>query len=141
ACTNGPFNYMGHSDSASWIRVLDRAMQLDVKIVCPGHGPLAGKDVLGKQQRYFIELRQQVQQGIDDGKDLKDILANLKMPWHKEWTGIEASARGDETKHVHHELTGKVMPWDLIEDFGIHEGPSPTKKDDGWTKPKRIIVP
>ena len=21
ACTNGPFNYMGHSDSASWIRV------------------------------------------------------------------------------------------------------------------------
>src|SRR5262245_21070537 len=28
ACTNGPFNYMGHGDSASWIRVLDRAMQL-----------------------------------------------------------------------------------------------------------------
>src|SRR4029077_16271480 len=52
ACTNGAFNYMGHSDSASWILVLDRAMQLDVKILCPGHGPLGGKDVLGKQQRY-----------------------------------------------------------------------------------------
>src|SRR5207253_6814089 len=39
ACTNGAFNYMGHSDSASWIRVLDRAMQLAVKLVCPGHAP------------------------------------------------------------------------------------------------------
>src|SRR5207253_7365977 len=33
ACTNGAFNYMGHGDSASWIRVLDRAIQLDVKIL------------------------------------------------------------------------------------------------------------
>jgi glyoxylase-like metal-dependent hydrolase (beta-lactamase superfamily II) len=28
ACTNGPFNYTGHSDTASWIRVLDRAQAL-----------------------------------------------------------------------------------------------------------------
>jgi cyclase len=141
ACTNGPFNYLGHGDSASWIRVLDRAQQLDVKIVCPGHGPLAGKELLAKQQRYFIELRQQVQKGIDAGKDLKDIQKSLDMPWHKEWTTIEASTRGPETKHVYDELTGRVMPWDLVEDFGIYEGPSPTKKDNGWTKPKRIVVP
>ena len=63
ACVNGAFNFMGHSDSASWIRVLERMQQLDVKIVCPGHGPLAGKDLLEKQKRYFVELRQQVQAG------------------------------------------------------------------------------
>ncbi len=141
ACTNGPFNYMGHGDSASWIRVLDRAQQLDVKIVCPGHGPLGRKDVLVKQQRYFIELRQQVQKGIDAGKDFDDILKSLDMPWHKEWTGIEANTRKAETRHVYDELTGRVMPWDLVEDFGIYEGPSPTKKSPGWTKPKRIVVP
>jgi cyclase len=141
ACTNGAFNYMGHSDSASWIRVLDRAMQLDVKILCPGHGPLGSKDVLAKQQRYFIELRQQVQKGIEAGKDFADIFAGLAMPWHKEWTGIEANTRRDETRHVYDELTGRVMPWDLVEDFGIYEGPSPTKKTPGWTKPKRIVVP
>jgi phosphoglycerate dehydrogenase-like enzyme len=33
------------------------------------------------------------------------------------------------------------MPWDLIEDFGIYEGPSPTKKDKGWAAPKKIVVP
>jgi phosphoglycerate dehydrogenase-like enzyme/glyoxylase-like metal-dependent hydrolase (beta-lactamase superfamily II) len=141
ACTNGAFNYMGHSDSASWIRVLDRAMQLDVKILCPGHGPLGGKDVLGKQQRYFQELRQQVKKGIDAGNEFEDILRNLTMPWHKDWTGIEASSRKAETQHVYDELTGRIMPPDLAEDFGIYEGPSPTKKTPGWTRPARIVVP
>jgi cyclase len=141
ACTNGPFNYMGHSDSASWIRVLDRAQQLDINMVCPGHGPLAGKDVLGKQQRYFRELRQQVANGIEAGKEFEDIFKNLEMPWHKEWTGIDANSRRDETRHVFDELTGRVTPADLVEDFGIYQGPSPTKQTAGWAKPKKIVVP
>src|SRR5262249_39539410 len=63
ACVNGAYNFMGHSDSASWIRVLERAQQLDIKLICPGHGPLAGKELLEKQKRYFVELRQQVKKG------------------------------------------------------------------------------
>ncbi len=141
ACTNGPFNYMGHGDSASWIRVMERAQQLDVKLVCPGHGPLASKAVLGKQRRYFVELREQVKKGIDAGKEFEDILKGIDMPWHKEWTQIEANTRRPETRHVFDELTGRTMPWDLIEDFGIYEGPSPTKKDPGWAAPKKIVVP
>ena len=141
ACTNGPFNFTGHSDTASWIRVLDRAMQLDVKMVCPGHGPLAGKEVLGKQQRYFRELREQVKKGIDAGKEFDDILKSIDMPWHREWTGIEANTRKPETQHVYDELLGRTLQWDLVEDFGIYEGPSPTKKTSGWTKPARIVVP
>src|SRR6266700_3123314 len=65
ACVNGSFNFMGHSDSASWIRALEKMQQLDVKLVCPGHGQIAGKDLLETQKRYFVELRQQVQKGID----------------------------------------------------------------------------
>ena len=60
ACVNGAFNFMGHSDSASWIRVLEKCQQLDVKLVLPGHGPPAGKQLLEKQKRYFVELRQHV---------------------------------------------------------------------------------
>jgi phosphoglycerate dehydrogenase-like enzyme len=109
-------------------------------MVCPGHGPLTDKSVLAKQQRYFIELRAQVKKGIDAGKDFDDILKSIDMPWHKEWTTIEASSRKDETRHVFDELTGRTMPWDLVEDFGIYEGPSPTKKDKGWSPPKKIVV-
>jgi phosphoglycerate dehydrogenase-like enzyme/glyoxylase-like metal-dependent hydrolase (beta-lactamase superfamily II) len=141
ACVNGAFNYTGHSDTASWIRVMERAQELDVKLICPGHGPVVGKDVLEKQRRYFIELRRQVQKGIDAGKEPADIAKGIDMPWYKEWTGVEASSRKENIDHVYAELTGKITPWDLVEDFGIYEGPSPTKDSPGWTRPKRIIVP
>jgi phosphoglycerate dehydrogenase-like enzyme/glyoxylase-like metal-dependent hydrolase (beta-lactamase superfamily II) len=139
ACVNGAFNYMGHADIASWIRVLDKAQQLDVKIVCPGHGPLAHKDLLATQQRYFVELRQQVAKGIEAGKPVGDIVKSIDMPWYKEWTTVKPAV--DNIKHVYAEMMGLVQPWDLIEDLGVYEGPSPTKDSPGWTKPKRIVVP
>jgi cyclase len=141
ACVNGAFNYTGHSDTASWIRVMERAKQLDVKYVLPGHGPVANKDVLDKQRNYFVELRAQIQKGLDAGKDFADIASGINIPWYKGWTGVEASSRKENIEHVYAELTGRIMPWDLIEDFGVYEGPSPTKDTPGWTKPKRIVVP
>jgi len=139
ACVNGAYNYMGHSDSASWIRVMERAQQLDVKYVLPGHGAIAGKDLLEKQKRYFVELRRQIKKGIDDGKPFAEIRTDLDMPWYKEWTTVEPAKANVE--HVYNELTGRVAPWDLTEEFGVTEGPSPTKDTAGWTAPKRIVVP
>ncbi len=140
ACVNGAYNFMGHGDSASWIRALERAQQLDVKWVLPGHGPIAGKDLLETQKRYFVELRRYVQKGIDRGQGLEDIVKNIDFPWYKEWTGVRPSP--DNVKQVYGELTGTVKPWDLEEDLGILEGgPSPTKDTPGWTKPRRILIP
>jgi phosphoglycerate dehydrogenase-like enzyme/glyoxylase-like metal-dependent hydrolase (beta-lactamase superfamily II) len=141
ACVNGSFNFMGHSDSRSWIRALERMQQLDIRMICPGHGAITGKDLLEKQKRYFVELRQQVRKGLNAGLELDDIIKNIDMPWYKEWTGVEAKNNGDNIKHVYAELTGRIMPFDLTEDFGIYEGPSPTKDTPGWTKPRRIVVP
>jgi phosphoglycerate dehydrogenase-like enzyme/glyoxylase-like metal-dependent hydrolase (beta-lactamase superfamily II) len=139
ACVNGAYNFMGHSDSASWIRALEKMQQLDIKMVCPGHGPLAGKDLLGKQKRYFAELRKQVLKGIEAGKEFKDIARDIAMPWYKDWTGVAPNLAN--IQHVYDELTGRTKPWDFEEDYGILEGPSPTKSTRGWKKPRRIIVP
>jgi len=139
ACTNGAYNFMGHSDLASWIRCLEGMQQLDIQMIVPGHGPLAGKELLEKQKRYFVELRKEVQKGIDARKSVGDIIKDLDFPWYKEWTGVQPSP--DNIRHAYAELTGRVMPWDLVEDFGVYEGPSPTKDTPGWTKPKRIVVP
>src|SRR5205807_8252334 len=81
-----------------------------------------------------------VRKGVDQGLDAKQIAKTIDMPWHKEWTGIEARDRFDEIQYVFDEFTGRAMPWDLVEDFGIYEGPSPTKKTPGWTAPKRIVL-
>jgi cyclase len=139
ACVNGAFDWMGDSDSASWIRAQERAEQLDVKIVCPGHGPLAGKDLLAKHTRYFVELRRQVQEGIDAGKRCEEIRLGLHMPWYREWTGVDASTRKDNVEHVYDELTGRIMPPDLLEDFDPAEGTAPRLRP-GWTRPERIVV-
>jgi cyclase len=139
ACVNGAYNFMGHSDSASWVRTLERMQQLDVKLVCPGHGPLAGKDLLERQKRYFVELRHEVRKGIDSAQTAAEIADRIDLPWYKEWTGVKPP--GDNVKHVFAEMTGAIAPWDFPEEFGILEGPSPTKETPGWIAPRRIVVP
>lgn len=108
ACVNGAFNYMGHSNSASWIRVLEKMQALDVKLICPGHGPLDGTDLLVRQKRYFADMRKHIQTGIDAGKKLDEITSSLDMPWYKEWTGKDAKEIKDNVEHVFKELTGKI---------------------------------
>lgn len=108
ACVNGSFNFMGHSNTASWIKCLDGMEKLDIDLVCPGHGKVARKDLLATQRRYFVDLRAEVQKGLDARKSLDDITAGLDLPWYKEWTGKAAKENKDNVKHVYDELTGKV---------------------------------
>ena len=108
ACVNGSFNYMGHSNSASWVQCLEKMEKLDIKFVCPGHGAVATKGLLATQKRYFVELRDQVKKGIEAKKSLDDITAGIDMPWYKEWTGKDAKENKDNVEHVYKELTGKV---------------------------------
>ena len=111
ACVNGAFNYMGHSNSASWIACLEKMQKFDIKFICPGHGRVATKDLLATQKRYFVELREQVKKGIDAKKELADIVKSIDMPWYKEWTGVgvtEPQMNKDSVEHVYKELTGKI---------------------------------
>jgi glyoxylase-like metal-dependent hydrolase (beta-lactamase superfamily II) len=108
ACVNGAFNYMGHSNSASWIRCLEKMQAMDVKIVFPGHGHITGPQLLETQKRYFVELRKLVKDGIDAGKKLDEIIASADLPWYKEWTGKAVKENRDNIKHVYDEFMGKI---------------------------------
>ena len=107
ACVNGAFNYMGEGDSASWITVLNQMDELPVKIVAPGHGELAGKELIAKQRRYFVDLRIAVKHGIDDGNSLDEIKANIEVPFFKEWTGTDVKERAGNIETVFRELTSQ----------------------------------
>jgi glyoxylase-like metal-dependent hydrolase (beta-lactamase superfamily II) len=111
ACVNGAFNFMGHSNSASWVKCLEAMKKLEIDLICPGHGKVTGKDLLDKQQRYFAELRAEVKKGLDAKKSVEEITSGLEMAWYKEWTGAgvtETMMNKDNVKHVHDELTGKI---------------------------------
>ena len=68
ACVNGPHNYMGDGDSGEWVKTLESARKLGATTVCPGHGPLGNASVLEEQKNYFVELRKQVKQRVDERK-------------------------------------------------------------------------
>jgi cyclase len=111
ACVNGAFNFMGHSNSASWIKCLDEMAKLDIDIICPGHGKLARKDLLATEKRYFTDLRAHVKKGVDDKKSVEDITASFDLAWYKEWTGVtptETPMLKDNVKHVYQEFLGKI---------------------------------
>ncbi len=111
ACVNGAFNFMGQSNSASWIQCLEGMEKLEIDLICPGHGKVTGKELIAKEKRYFTELRAEVKKGIAAKKSVEEITAGLDFPWYKEWTGVSVVAtpmNKDNVKHVYDELMGKI---------------------------------
>jgi glyoxylase-like metal-dependent hydrolase (beta-lactamase superfamily II) len=43
-----------------WVETLEAAKKLGAEIVCTGHGPRSAATVLGDQQAFFRELKEQV---------------------------------------------------------------------------------
>lgn len=148
ACVNGAFNYTGDSNTESWISVLTAMEELAVKQVAPGHGELAGKELLGMQKRYFSELRAATRKAIDAGRTLDQIKQELDLPFYTEWTGKDVKTRVENIEHVHRELTAGRKPIDANNAFRewrqLPEGDSYAKigmwkqvgecaADDRWT--------
>lgn len=124
ACVNGAFNYTGHSNTASWIKVLEKMHAFDPKLIVPGHGAVTGKELLDKQKRYFVELRSEVRKGLDSLKKVEEITDGLQMTWYKEWTGKAAKENKENIQHVYDELQGKIDPARLGYDRNPHYAPS-----------------
>jgi cyclase len=57
---NGPYNFVGDANIASWILTLKKVAELDAATVGPGHGPLGKAALLQDQATYFAELSRAV---------------------------------------------------------------------------------
>ncbi len=137
ACVNGAFNYFGEAYSEKWLDLLENLEGLEVETICPGHGEKAGKDLLKTQKEYFLQLREQVQKGVDAGLSLEAVQKSIDIPLYKKWTGIDPPK--DHAEHIYKEMTGLIIPWQLAE-LNLVEGPSPTRGTPGWTPPKKIVT-
>ena len=74
AVVNGPFNYLGHANSANWPSVIDQVQKLKASTVLPGHGVPGGTEVLTGQKQFFVELRKAVGDAVKSGKKLEDLV-------------------------------------------------------------------
>ncbi len=77
ACVNGPFNNVNDGDTKAWIETLEAMKAFGAEKICPGHGPMAGPEMIVDQQRYFIELRRVVQALRDAMKSPAEVRAAL----------------------------------------------------------------
>ncbi|HVU25704.1 MAG TPA: MBL fold metallo-hydrolase [Opitutus sp.] len=74
-CANGAFNYLHDSSLPGWIAVLEKAKALGAAIVCPGHGPVGGPEIVADQQRYLASLLREVSALVDAKKSPAEIKA------------------------------------------------------------------
>lgn len=75
AAVNGAYNFVGDGDIEQWIKTLEEAKKLQPKIVCPGHGPMGGPEILEDQQSFFIALRGEVKKLTDARKSADEVKA------------------------------------------------------------------
>lgn len=73
------FDRSAKADSKGWQHSVRRAIELcdDDTIIIPGHGEITNKAALPRQIEYFDQMRETVQQAIDQGKTREQI-AELK---------------------------------------------------------------
>ena len=102
ACVNGPFNYLGDASTADWISVLDAVGKLPFETLCPGHGPLGGRDTLAEQRSYIVDLRQTVGDMMKQGKSFAEIERSVSLPRYEKWAGRKPATLN--IQKVHDEL-------------------------------------
>ena len=107
AIVNGAFNYTGDSNTESWIGVLTEIQKMPIQTVAPGHGEASDNSLIALQKRYFVELREYIQQAIDAGKSLEEIKAEIELPFYKEWTGVDVRERTENIEFIYGELTAR----------------------------------
>jgi cyclase len=77
ACVNGPHNYLADGEVTEWIKTLEAVKALRPLKVVPGHGPIAGPEVLADQQRYLAELLQRMRAHHQAGRTPAEVKAAL----------------------------------------------------------------
>lgn len=82
-----PFALMG--SVAGWLDALDRVRALGAETIIPGHGPVAGPEVLDDVAAYLRFVQQSAKAAYDAGASPLDAARDLDLGPFAEWTDSE----------------------------------------------------
>ena len=82
-----PFALMG--SVAGWLNALDRVRALGAETIIPGHGPVAGPEVLDDVAAYLRFVQQSAKAAYDAGASPLDAARDLDLGRFAEWTDSE----------------------------------------------------
>jgi len=99
--------WMGECDIQNWIDTLATLDKLEIKTVCVGHGPIAGREVFGKLASYLTDLRDEVGYQISQGRTLETTLRRVNVPGREEWL-VDENVFSDHIKSIYTQLTAEL---------------------------------
>ncbi len=108
---------------ANWIAAIDRILELDPKIIVPGHGPPADRDGLRAMRDYweftYGAARERFDAGMRAGDAAHEILASseFKESAFSAWAGSERTVIN--VAMIHRELRGKQGRVTMRERIGL----------------------
>lgn len=127
------------SDTLAWTNALEQLLDLEPEAVVPGRGAPGGSELLSAQIERLSDLRAHVETGLLTGDTSTVVADSLTVPWFTRWRAEDATAAGETVRAVFDEIGGLRPPWELMEERRLRDGPSPTRSDPSWTKPRKVL--
>ncbi|MCP4382513.1 MAG: MBL fold metallo-hydrolase [Hyphomicrobiales bacterium] len=84
-----PFRDFPGADIAGWFKQLEAAQALDFEIFAPGHGAVGNKSDLDDATDYMVELQAAVLEGLEAGKSVDELKAEITLDAYKDWGQYE----------------------------------------------------
>lgn len=79
--------FIAQGDYREWVGTLERVQALPVKMVVPGHGPVAGAEAVGAMREYFVAMERLARQLLDGGGSPSGAGAVPMPPALREYNG------------------------------------------------------
>jgi cyclase len=93
---------------SNWIAACDRIMALDVAVIVPGHGPLAGLDAVGELKAYFEYLYAEAGRCHAEGMTAPQAARAISMQRWADWR--ESERLVVNVSNIYAELSGEQEP-------------------------------
>ena len=96
--------WLGDCSLQNWIDSMNMLSDVkDIKVVCPGHGPAGGPELMANLATYLTRLRDEVAFQVTMGRSYEIALAQVKLPENEKF-GSKGSLK-DHVKAAYAQLT------------------------------------
>jgi glyoxylase-like metal-dependent hydrolase (beta-lactamase superfamily II) len=74
---------------SNWLAACDRVLELDARVIVPGHGPLTGQDGVRHLQQYLGYVRDEARLRFDAGMPADDAADDVDLGQFSDWGDAE----------------------------------------------------
>jgi cyclase len=101
-----PYAHNGYV--TKWIEQVDKILKMDVAVIVPGHGPVAGKKELAEMGEYLRLLKAGARKRYDAGMSAGKAAAEIRLGRFDNWLGPERIVM--DTARLYDEFKGTLTP-------------------------------